>query len=251
MPDALFAVDAAGLLRVWEEQRAAHPLVRALHLLAAARPERGYDAWSHAPIGDRDAALLAVHEHLFGSALHATIACPHCGERLESSFHALDMRGSGIAPEAPAAELRLCEAGYAIDYRLPTSDDLLSLAASPGEPEAPALKLLRRCVSRAQRGADGIDVAALPEAVVAELGDRMARQDPGADVRIVLDCPACGTAWQARFDIVSYLWGEIEDWAQRMLADVHALARAYGWSERAILRLGPLRRQAYLDMVAA
>ena len=39
-------------------------------------------------------------------------------------------------------------------------------------------------------------------------------------------------------------------WAGRMLLDIHALARAYGWSESDILALPPRRRQAYLELVA-
>ena len=77
----------------------------------------------------------------------------------------------------------------------------------------------------------------------------MARHDPDADVSIAFECPACGAAWLSRFDIVSYFWGELDDWAQRLLAEVHALARAYGWSEAAILALSPTRRRFYLEMV--
>jgi hypothetical protein len=83
------------------------------------------------------------------------------------------------------------------------------------------------------------------------LADDMRQRDPGAEVRMALSCPICGHAWSATFDIVSYLWSEIEDWAQRLLADVCVLATACGWSERDILGLSPTRRQIYLDMVQA
>jgi hypothetical protein len=39
--------------------------------------------------------------------------------------------------------------------------------------------------------------------------------------------------------------------AERVLLDVHALARAYGWTESEVLRLTPARRSAYLQMAAA
>ena len=79
----------------------------------------------------------------------------------------------------------------------------------------------------------------------------MRQQDPGADVRIELNCPVCHHNWTACFDVTTYLWGEIEDWAGRLLADVNALAQAYGWSERDILALSPVRRQLYVEMVNA
>jgi len=66
-----------------------------------------------------------------------------------------------------------------------------------------------------------------------------------------LTCPACGHAFRVSFDIVSYFWSEVEDWAHRVLVDIHTLAAAYGWSERQILALSPMRRQLYVDMVRA
>ena len=74
----MIAASADSLLRVWEEQQRAHPVQRALHLLAAAWPEPGWDGWLHASVGERDGALLSLHESLFGSELHTTTACPGC-----------------------------------------------------------------------------------------------------------------------------------------------------------------------------
>lgn len=246
----MIAASAPGLLRVWEAQQRAHPVVQALHLLAEAWPERGWNAWLHASVGERDAALLSLHESLFGDELHTSTACPHCGERLESSFSVADIRsGTPTQPRSPPT-LCLQKQGYAINYRLPTSDDLLQITSPRHAAEDAALRLMRRCVSRAQHGADEIDVAALPEALVTSLGADMARHDPDAQVQVGLVCPACGEGSQLHFDVVSYLWSELDDWAQRVLADVHTLARAYGWSEDAILALSPVRRQIYLDMVS-
>ena len=248
---AMIATSAPELLRVWESQQRAHPVERALHLLALAWPERGWDAWLNACVGERDAALLSLHESLFGGALHTTTACPHCGQRLESQFSAADLRSDPATQPRPPRPLRLQQQGYAVDYRLPTSADLLQIGSQPHAGDEAALRLMRRCVSRAQHGGVEIDVAALPEAVVTSLGADMVRHDPDAQVQVGLVCPACGEASRMHFDVVSYLWSELDDWAQRALADVHTLAYAYGWSEDAILALSPVRRQIYLDMVSA
>jgi hypothetical protein len=79
----------------------------------------------------------------------------------------------------------------------------------------------------------------------------MAEADPLADIQIAISCPACAQGWRAAFDILTFLWSEIEAWAWRMLSDVHTLASAYGWCERDILALSPTRRQFYLEMVGA
>ena len=70
-----------------------------------------------------------------------------------------------------------------------------------------------------------------------------------ADVRFPVTCPACEHCWPAHFDIVRYLWQELAYWAIRMLAEVHTLAAAYGWSEAQILAITPWRRRYYIDMV--
>ena len=83
------------------------------------------------------------------------------------------------------------------------------------------------------------------EAVVTEI----ARRDPQGDIRFDLVCPDCSHQWEAIFDIVSFAWNEISAWAGRLLRQVHALARAYGWSEAQVLALSSFRRQMYLEML--
>jgi hypothetical protein len=245
--------NAEELLRVWEEQRDAHPVRRAVGVLATAAPEIGWDGWMRAPIGARDDALLGLLERLFGSELHTVAACPQCGERIESTFRASDVGGIGgdaRAPAASAPSLRLHADGFDVEYRLPCSDDLLQVAAEAGG-TAVDVQLLRRCVSRAQQGDAIVDAAALPNDVVERITDGMAEHDPGADVRVRLECPVCAAVWELHFDIVSYFLSELDDWAYRILADIHVLASAYGWRESDVLALSPPRRRFYLEMVGA
>src|ERR1700760_3818435 len=113
------------LLAVWESGHQQHPIQRALALLEAAWPEAPAGGWACAPIGQRDCSLLGLHESLFGSELATTTHCPGCAARLESTFTTGEIRvrtpGTPVAPPPG----RLDDQGYAIDYRLPTSADLL------------------------------------------------------------------------------------------------------------------------------
>ena len=77
----------------------------------------------------------------------------------------------------------------------------------------------------------------------------MALVDPQADVQLALSCPACGQQWRATFDVVSFLWDELDAWARRLLREVHTLASAYHWREADILAMSRWRRQYYLDLV--
>lgn len=243
------AANTDDLLRLWEDNQRAHPVHRALQALALAAPVAAGQSWAQAPIGARDRALLRLHEEMFGGELHTTAHCPGCGERLESDFSVGDIVAGPTG--SPPAALRLQDQDFDVEYRLPTSEDLLQVVAERAAAGDEAMRLLRRCVRSALRDGVAVDPGALPEAVIDRIADGMATQDPDADVQVGLACPACGAAWSLRFDIVSHFWSELDDWAQRMLADVHQLASAYGWSERDILAMSAARRQAYLDMVAA
>jgi hypothetical protein len=241
--------NAESLLRVWDESHCAHPIMRALNLLDAASPDIGREAWAAAPVGRRDGRLLELYETLFGQQLQTVTRCPRCDQNLESSFATRDIRVQPVT--LPAKEtLKLRAHGCTIEYRLPNSEDLLQVSAMNDANEA-RMELLRRCVIAAKVAGKHQGVEHLTAEVVERLTDEMARQDPAADVQIQLSCPACRHAWSACFDIVSYFWSELDDWAQRILADVNVLARAYGWSEREILTLTPTRRRHYLELVRA
>ena len=88
----------------------------------------------------------------------------------------------------------------------------------------------------------------LPAGVAADLSVAMSEHDPQAEVLLDLLCPACEHRWQALFDIVTFFWTELANQAQRLLREVHALARAYGWREADILAMSARRRQFYIEM---
>ena len=93
-----------------------------------------------------------------------------------------------------------------------------------------------------------VAAAALPYAQV--LAARMGEADGGADGEVELSCPACQHGWSAELDIAAFFWTEIAAQAQRLLREVDALARVYGWREADILAMSAARRQAYLELVA-
>lgn len=245
------APSSQALLRIWEEDAGAHPIRRALALLDSASPEFEGVRWAEAPIGAREHGLLGLYEELFGPELDTVTDCPHCGETLESSFATREVGSESVTVPSNREPMRLRLQGFDIEYRLPTSQDLLGIVEDPDPPEDAQLRLLRSCVLAARRGGRARALEDLPDEVLSRLGTEMAERDPGANIRIDLTCPACSHAWTVDFDIASYLLGELDDWAQRTLAEVHILATAYGWSERDILDLSPIRRNHYIEMVQA
>ena len=101
----------------------------------------------------------------------------------------------------------------------------------------------------ARRDQEDRPASELPAALVAALAERLEAADPAAEIRIDLACPACDHRWWAELDVSDFLWAELSIHARRLLLEVHALARAYGWCESDILGLSPPRRRFYLDEV--
>lgn len=235
----------AAVLGVWEVGRAQSPPDRALTMLQAAEPEAERGELAALSVGQRDALLLEAYRRTFGSRLRGLAECPACQAPLEVELDAERLRPlTGSAPSGGEQVLR--SGPYTLRFRLPDSRDLTAAAAA-ASPAAGRQLLARACITEAR--CNGEDVRAeLPELLLGELAGRLADLDPDADVRLELDCPECGHRWQLTFDAAEYLWAEISARARRVLYEVDALARAYGWSEAEILSLSPARRASYLEL---
>lgn len=235
------------LLSAWEAGRAEpHPVRRGLALLAAAFPDVSQAILAELSIGERDARLLALRERAFGSRLNAVVVCPQCGERLELQVNAADLQAA--QPSDTARTLSLQMDDYELVFRVPNSADLTALGGIT-EINVGRQKLLERVIQQATRQGQVISVESLPQSIVAALEEEMAAADPQGEVLLDLNCQSCGNHWQALFDVVSFLWNEVDAWAIRLLQEVHSLARAYGWREADILAMSPWRRQCYLEML--
>jgi hypothetical protein len=112
-------------------------------------------------------------------------------------------------------------------------------------------EIIARCVIDVEGPEGNVEPANIPQDVVDLLADEMERRDPLAMIRLDLRCAQCGHVWQSLFDVASLLWTDVDRWARMFLHEVHLLARAYGWTERDVLRLSDARREHYLGMVGA
>lgn len=238
---------AADLLELWEQGRDASPGERGLLLLRAAQPAVAADALADWSVGQRDAALLALRERAFGARVTAVASCPACEEALELEFAADDVliADDGRAP-APAV-LTIEEEAHRVTFRLPSAGDLARLGAGEAGND-PERWLLGRCIVEAD---EPYAADELPGNVLEAVAATMAQADPGAEIELALRCPECGTGWRSLFDVVSFLWREIEARAPQIMREVSTLAAAFGWSERDILTLSPWRRRRYLELAGA
>lgn len=234
------------LLQAWERGLAQPGYERALILLAAAMPDHPPQELAEWSFGRRDAALLQLRETLFGTQLVSVTNCPQCRVRLELEFTTTDIQAPFTQDKELDVRFAAAEGDYVIRVRLPNTSDLRALAIFPDRDQ-----LLLRCVLESKRNKQTCSPESLSPEVRAEIIRQMEAADPQANVQLALRCVECETEWPAAFDILSFLWEEIDRWALRTLREVHVLASAYGWSEAEILALNPQRRQRYLEMVTA
>lgn len=240
------ALTSFELLTAWERGLAQTPAERALELLTAACPDSPPDLLAGYSLGRRTTELLRFRERLFGRRMAAVANCPQCADRLELSLDSAEM----CAKSAPdwKDKFFLKVGNYGINFRLPNTKDAMAITRVADVAEGREL-VLQQCVLTASRGTEMVLPEKLPSEVIEAVSAAMAEADPLADVEIAISCPSCGHGWHAAFDIVSFLWKEIESWAWRIMSDVHTLALAYGWRESDVLELSPTRRQFYLEMV--
>jgi len=234
------------LFHIWEAGVDRPPLARSVAMLRAAGTVRTAGDPAALPIGARDLELLALREEAFGRDVTGAAVCPECGERFEIRFRTDDVRQPGaVAPDS----LSLESGGYRVRFHLPSSTDLLSIEVV-GDENEDGRRILERCVSEATLDGAPISAQALPEALQEAVATAMAAADPQAEIEVSLECPACTRRWAELFDIDSFFWTELQAWAARILREIHQLASAYGWSEREILALPPLRKNTYLNLIA-
>ena len=237
------------IVNLWEIGRLQHPLDRALTILAHACPEMERSSLATLTIGQRDRLLFELREQMFGGKLDAFVKCPQCCEHLEFSLHSADILTlSETQPSNPGQSFDIIEEGLTLMFRLPDSNDL-AIVAQSAAPDTARVMLMERCVIEASIEGNKVFAHELPDTFLSRLATRMSECDPGADILLNLACPSCNTRWQQSFDIVSFFWTEITAQAKRLLREVHALARVYGWREADILAMSPARRNYYLELV--
>ena len=239
-------VTAAELLNTWEQCARRTLPEKALLLLDAACADGEPEDPALLHIGERDAKLLQLREWMFGQQLLNIIDCPNCSERIEWTNNVADLRYPS-ENKSTSATFNMKVEDYNIQFRRPNSYDLLK--ASSRDYRADPKKLLAECIIDVRRNEQTCQAGELPAQVMDVLDERMALEDPQANIMMNLSCPSCSHSWEAQFDIVSYLWIEIDSWAKHLLQDVAVLAAAFGWSESQILNLSPQKRQHYIDII--
>jgi hypothetical protein len=235
-------------LRLLELDQALSPVDKAMALLGLACPEMTRNELLGLPIGKRDALLLTLREATFGSTLTARADCPQCAETLEFRLDVASLLDRGTSDRPTKLEETFAAQGLTFRFRLPDSTDLTD-ATECADVESARARLIDRCVQSVRKGSNEISLTDVPEATMVALSEFFGQLDPLSELRLALTCPGCGHEWNALFDPAEFLWEELRDQASRLLQEIDALARAYGWREEDVLSMTPARRRLYVGMV--
>jgi hypothetical protein len=240
---------AAELLSLWEKGFELSLLRRTLLLLELLDPALGHEGAAQLSIAERDKLLFRMRRWMFGPDFRSIIDCPKCAGRMEWEMH-MDqlLEVSPVYPENPG-EYELDVENYKIRFRLPNSQDMMEILADKNKPVGDPDFLINKCIVGIQLKNRNQRSKKLPVKIQNALQSEIEKLSSAADIRMSITCHSCGYQWEAVFDIMRYLWAEIDNWAHRMIRDVYTLASVFGWSEKEILNMDAARRQIYAEMI--
>lgn len=205
----------------------------------------GADAgtWWGEPCSARIVTLVRLAAASDGvDTLAARLRCPlpGCGTDFEIALPvgAIELPSSGDRVDVSLPDGRVAV------IRQPTGDDqrrwLQNHYLSPADAVTTIVQSL--IVSGDVEPADGPSLAAI--------GAALAELDPLVDFTVSCVCPSCDTPTDIAVDLEGLALARLAAVRRTLLADVHALASAYGWTESEVLAVPPERRLRYRELIA-
>lgn len=237
---ATYDFNPDALIRVWENGYGKSAGERAGDLLMMWKTEfrQHPEALDLLSIESREQFLLEIRRNLFGRKFSSIARCPSCNEMIQWEMQYSDFSS---AVNELKEEFPFEADGYRIRYRLPRENDL---------EKADGIEILKKCVLHMYKDDDQISIDEVPVSFWTALEKEIEIKSPLSSSLINLACPECEHQWSLHFSVLEFLWTEIEQWARRFLHDIGTLALHYGWSELELMRMNPIRRSYYLNLLA-
>jgi hypothetical protein len=205
------------------------------------------------PVGDLDLLVLARRREVLGDAITAEGVCPACAAPVDVTF-SLAAYADHHRPRSARGVHSRGDGWWTMrdgtSFRLPTVRDLSAAAAAPSARVA----LMAACVRKAPGAdsGDGGDADAIVGARAGRAAERaMSVLGPTLRTDVAGVCPECGADALLDIDARELCMSELRYVAGTVFAEVHLLARTYGWSQADILDLPSSRRQMYAGLVTS
>jgi hypothetical protein len=211
-------------------------------LLAHCSETADADTWWAQRVSDRIATLLrlaALSDGVEGFAVRHRCPTPECGTDFEMVVPAAAIAGQ---PDPDPITVPLPEGGHAL-VRPPTGEDQRRWSQRPYASQDEAVAAIVGALVIG--GAVDLDDDRSRATIAAALAER----DPLVDFRVACTCPSCAHPMEFPIDLEAMALARLAAVRQSLLDDVHALASAYGWTEREILAVPPDRRASYIALI--
>ncbi len=216
--------------------------IRLLDRLIKVNGAMGSDALRAGRIitADRDRVLAHLYVMVYGPRVESTVHCQFCEARLALDFSLPDLQEHLQSGQTEADVERMEDGSFTLatgpQFRLPTGDDELAVAAFPAEQAAELL--LRRCL-----------LAGDPASAGEQVQEAMAQIAPVLQTEMQAFCPECGKEQALYFDVQSFFLGRLLKDQKQVIREVHRLASVYHWSSTEILSLPRRLRRMYFDQI--
>jgi hypothetical protein len=234
------------LLDLWEATLTLPPHQRAQRLAQAA------GARKEASLGESNVALLRLREGMLGQHMPLRTACPQCAGELAFEVNTQQLQAMPDATPHGDDGYEVTLGQEQVRFRAPRGQDLSALASLAAQaPDAWARALFERCVLQARVNDADVAPAALSAQMQVAVASQIDALEPLASLAFELDCPSCHHHFAAPLDLAAVTFAELRHRAENVLADVAALANAYGWREADVLALSATRRAAYLQLASS
>jgi hypothetical protein len=220
---------------------------RAPAILSVACPQTTSAQWAAVGIPELIQQLLHLRQISFGPVLRGYLPCPACDTRLEFTALVPEIL-QHLQKLSPAEPPRWILGNVEFSMRPVNTFDLLAVRGE-GDAGKARQMLLERCVVTTGQPDAPLDRASALNESQPRLLEMFNELHQGTEIVCNGCCDGCGTVDRFDLDIARFLWSEVRSRAIRLLREVHELAVAYGWPERAILDLSPARRNEYLAML--
>ena len=189
------------------------------------------DVWAWT-INRRLQGLIAVTIATRGAAFSSTIRCQACAAPMD-----LPLRLDAFRREDDPPSVACALDGEMHDIAVPTGADQRAWLQVGADGTAAMLARLL------PQGA-----AASPERL-AVVETALAAADPLTVLTVETRCPECGAENAMELDLEATCLALLTAEQPRLIDDIHALARAYHWTEAEVLAVPPRRRRQYLDRI--
>jgi hypothetical protein len=193
-------------------------------------------------VSERIECLLIIAGINDKSNFEIPLQCNSCGEMME-----VEISLGPLLRNTLPYQFTVSIEGSSITLRRPRGRDQLEWLGMQFADEKTAVVAMAR--SLVVSLAENNNLPFLPETWITPMDTALRENDPLVYFTITACCPECGCEARYEIDLEEFSLKKLRGIQQRMLYDIHQIAKHYHWSESQILSIPQWRRAYYLELI--